>query len=150
LSLGNRTLGEVERWCNGVAAEFLVPPDLLHRQMSDTTPPVDQLDRLAREFRVSTLVILKRLHEGNYLDWGEFRAAYVAEVDRVLELAGQDEGQQGGNFYNTQPLRVSKTFARALVSEAIAGRTTYTHAFQLLGIRKSSTLFQLGEHLGVA
>lgn len=150
LNLGVRTENQVERWCNAVAAELLVPLELLHRRFRDRGDLVDELDRLAREFKVSTLVILRRLYEANYLDWRAFRAAYTDEVARVLELAELREGREGGNFYNTQPLRVSKTFARALVSETLAGRTTYTDAFHLLGLRKSSTLFQLGEHLGVA
>lgn len=150
MNLGVRTASEIESWCNAAAAEFLVPLELLRRRFREQIPLVEALDRLARDFKVSTLVVLRRLYEADYLDWGGFRAAYREEVDRVLELAEQREGREGGNFYNTQPLRVSKTFARAMISETLAGRTTYTDAFHLLGLRKSSTLLQLGEHLGVA
>ena len=40
-----------------------------------------------------------------------------AERARVLELIG--ERGSGGNFYNTLPVRVSKRFARALVTSTL-------------------------------
>lgn len=148
-SLGTRAASDVERWCNSVAAEFLVPIDEIRDQFRAQGPLVDELNRLARRFKVSTLVILRRVQEAGYLTWEEFRAAYQEELARVLDLAGEQAGG-GGNFYNTQPVRVSKTFARALISDTLTGRTTYSDAFRMLGLRKTSTLNQLAEHLGVS
>lgn len=148
-SLGRRAVGELETWCNSTAAEFLVPMEDFRQQYNAQAPLVDELNRLARRYKVSTLVVVRRIHEGGYLTWDEFRAAYQDELQRVFNLAA-DKAGGGGNFYNTQPVRVSKTFARAVISDTLTGRTTYSDAFRMLGLRKSSTFNQLAEHLGVS
>ncbi len=108
----------------------------------------DDLERLARMFKVSTLVVLRRLFDVGMFDWDDYRTAYVDELARVIELA--EAGGSGGNYYNTQPLRVSRRFARALISDTLEGRTLHREAFHLLGVRKPATFQSFGEELGVA
>lgn len=145
-SPGDRAHGDVEAWCNRTAAELLVPLAELQDQYDALAPLADEMNRLARRYKVSTLVILRRIQEAGHLTWHDFRAAYLAELELVIARAEERTGE-GGNFYNTQPVRVSKTFARAVIADTLAGSTTYTNAFRMLGVRKSSTFTQLAEHL---
>lgn len=147
-SLDERGAGEVEIWCNRVAAEFLVPMAELRQEYDAQAPLADEINRLARRFKVSSLVVLRRIHEAEFISREEFRIAYRSELERVLEIAGDRTGG-GGNFYNTQPVRVSKTFARAVITDTLTGRTTYSDAFRMLGLKKTSTFNQLAQHLGV-
>ena len=137
--------GDTERWCNAVAAELLVPVESL---LSDYLPDVQlhgELERLARNYRVSTLVVLRRIYDAGFLSWEQYREAFDSELAQARERIGS----RGGNFYNTQPVRVSKRFARALVTDTLEGRTLYNDAFRLLGIKKQATFTELGDHLGV-
>jgi Zn-dependent peptidase ImmA (M78 family) len=139
---------ETERWCNRVAAELLVPVSSLKGEYQPGDDLADQLDRLARYYKVSTLVILRRIFEVGLMGQSEYRTTYAQELERILEFAS--EGSSGGNFYNTQPVRVSKRFARALIADTLEGRTLHRDAFRLLGFKKASTFDELGQRLGVA
>ncbi len=139
---------DVERWCNRVAAQMLVPLDHLRDEFSPQADLTAELDRLARRFKVSTLVVLARLRDLEHMSPEEFQRLYADELARVLALR-EERGSEGGNFYNTQPVRVSKRFARAVIESTIEGRTLYRDATRLLGFKKVATLDQLGQTLGV-
>lgn len=135
-----------EVWCNAVAAELLAPLDavratLLHDEALEAT-----LKRLARRFKVSTLVILRRLLDAGELDREEFEAAWHAELDRVLQFS---RDSSGGDFYRTTLSRVSRRFARALVESTLEGQTLYRDAFRMLGVAKTETFNNIGRELGV-
>lgn len=137
-----------ELWCNQVAAEFLAPLTVIAQDFDETKDLTDELDRLSRRLKTSTLVVLRRVHDAGHLDLAAYRAAYRRELDRVLAILGE-QTDSGGNFYNTQPVRVSKRFARALISSTLEGQTLYTEAFEMLGFKKLSTFNELAERLGV-
>ena len=134
----------VERWCNEVAAEVLVPMAALRQELSAGSVE-EQVARLSRTFKVSSLVILRRLHDAGVLSREELDHAYSAELDRLAQLPRAS----GGSFYLTQSARVSKRFARALVGSALEGQTLHRDAFRLLGFSKLDTFRELGRSLGV-
>lgn len=135
----------VELWCNSVAAELLMPLESLLEVYNPRNDLQQEMNRLARTFKVSTLVVLRRIHDAGGLGRQEFWEAYEEELLRVLSLPRGS----GGNFYLTLGARASKRFARALVVSTLEGRTPYTQAFRLLGFKKMSTFHQVGESLGV-
>ena len=139
----------IERWCNEVAAEFLLPlSDLQGIQLGESSL-TDDLERLARHFKVSTLVILRRLYDVGYLTSVQFWEEFAEERDRIFALMNEGPSD-GGNFYNTQPVRVSKRFARALIESTLEGQTLHRDAFQMLGFKKVATFNELALRLGVA
>ena len=136
---------KVEVWCNQVAAELLVPLSALQEAHDSFKSLREVLDHLARWFKVSTLVILRRLHDAGKLTREELWQAYNKEVDRLLAISQK----AGGNFYLTLPARVSRRFAQALVISTLEGQTLHRDAFRLLGFRKYTTFRELGYQLGV-
>ncbi len=140
----------IERWCNRVAAEFLLPLEALD---VDAAQPdlTGELERIARVFKVSTLVVLRRLFDAGLLTDARYRGTYARERDRILALmADRSAGGSGGDFYNTQPVRVSRRFARAIIESTREGQTLYSDAYQLLGFKKHATFEELATRLGVA
>ncbi|MDN4642184.1 ImmA/IrrE family metallo-endopeptidase [Agreia sp. PsM10] len=138
-----------EVWANQVAAEILVPIASIRTDFNGTVDAAE-LRRLANRYRVSTLVILKRLFDAGFLQWAAYQDLYADELDRLTAiLARQRQGPGGGDFYNTQPLRVSQHFARAVIVDALEGGTLFRDAYGLVGAAKHETFIKLGEHLGV-
>lgn len=135
----------VEVWCNQVAAEILVPLALFRSVIQPNVSVTNQLTPLARRFKVSTLVILRRFYDAGIISQEHFWRLYDAELERIrsIERAG------GGDFYLTQAARVSKRFARALVVSTLEGQTLHRDAFRLLGFSKFQTFKDLGRRLGV-
>jgi Zn-dependent peptidase ImmA (M78 family) len=136
---------EVERWCNRVAAELLVPLAVLRDEYDEAAELGDEVGRLARRFKVSTLVILRRIHDAGGLTPEGLWEAYEQELARLRALP---KGS-GGDFYLTQAARVSKRFARALVGSTLEGQTLHRDAFRMLGFSKLQTFHELGRSLGV-
>lgn len=138
---------ELERWCNAVAAEVLAPLAVVRAEFDPGAPLEGERDRLARRFKVSTLVVLRRLFDAGFLTWPAFREAYEAELERLVSIP---RGAGGGNFYWTELARVGRRFARAVVTSTLEGQTLYRDAFQMLGFSKHETFRELGSRLGVA
>jgi Zn-dependent peptidase ImmA (M78 family)/transcriptional regulator with XRE-family HTH domain len=136
---------EVERWCNRVAAELLVPLDMVRAEHRRSGQLRDEVSRLAKRFKVSTLVVLRRIHDAGGLTREAFWQAYNEEVDRLRAIPRTS----GGDFYLTIGARASKRFARALVVSTLEGQTSFTEAFRLLGLKKMATFHDLGSSLGV-
>jgi len=136
---------EVESWCNQVAAELLVPLALLRAEYNQSADINTEKDRLARRFKVSTLVILRRLYDSGALTEADLWQAYGDELARLRAIPRGS----GGDFYLTQAARVSKRFARALVVSTLEGHTLHRDAFRMLGFTKLETFHKLGRSLGV-
>ncbi len=139
---------DVERWCNRFAAELLVPISELRSVWAADTS-VTELQRLSKRFRVSTLVVLKRVFDAGLIPWEEYRALYTAEAKRVKEIFDRGRSKDGGNYYNTQPLRVSRTFAKSVIEDTLSGRTAYRDAYKMLGTAEHATFMNLAAELGV-
>ena len=138
---------DVERWCNQVAAEVLVPLELVRTEHDRRAPVHDEMQRLARRFKVSTLVVLRRIHDAGALTKKAFWSAYDAELQRLLALPKGTSG--GGDFFATLGVRVGRTLAHALVVSSLEGRTSFTEAFRLLGLKKLTTFDALAKRLGI-
>jgi Zn-dependent peptidase ImmA (M78 family) len=145
ISLTASTDQNIEVWCNRVAAELLVPLADLNRELARARQILSELPELARSFKVSTLVILRRLQDAGRINQQQFQASYNAEVARLVGLRRSG----GGDFYLTQAARISRRFARAVVTSTLEGQTLYRDAFQMLGIKREQTFQELGAMLEV-
>ncbi|HMN95292.1 MAG TPA: ImmA/IrrE family metallo-endopeptidase [Phycisphaerales bacterium] len=140
----------VEQWCNAVAAEMLAPLEEFRAEYRRGADLRKETDRLSRRFKVSTLVILRRMLDAGGISREAFQTAFDAELKRLkAELARRKESSSGGDYYATTAVRVSDRFARAVLASTWEGRSTFTEAFRLLGCRNVKTLETLGARLGM-
>ena len=135
----------VEQWCNRVAAELLVPRAVLRREYRKHEDLGEEVDRLARRFKVSTLVILRRIHDAGHLPRRRFQELCRDELEKLKALPKGG----GGDFYWTHAARTGKRFARALIASTLEGHTLYRDAHRLLGFQKTETFDRLADSLGL-
>ena len=118
---------ELELFCNAIAAETLVP-----REEFLSLPflrPLD-LQRLARYFFVSTLVILRRARELGLITSPDFQSLLEAERGRQQEAPGT-----GGDYWRNIPARHSRKLTEAVLQEVRQGTTTFRTAAKLLDLK---------------
>jgi Zn-dependent peptidase ImmA (M78 family) len=138
---------QTERWCNQVAAELLMPMAELRAAHQRNAPIAEEIQRLAREFKVSTLVALRRLFDAGFINQAALWQHFRQEQDRLRTL--KERSSAGGDFYRSLGARTSKRFARAMVSSTLEGLTSFPDAFRMLGMRKTATFYEAARELGV-
>lgn len=136
---------KTENWCNRVAAELLVPLSVMRKEYRPGEDLNAALARLARRFKVSTLVILRRIFDIGELSTPAFRRTYEIELNRLKSFPKAQGG--GGNFYQALYRRADKRFVRAVVASALEGKTSFTESIRLLGFKKISTFDKLARQL---
>jgi len=122
----------IERFCNRVAAEVLVPRNVFLGKWDEELTAKENADQLVRYFRVSSIVVLRRALEFRLIA----RETFFEEYERATQQ--QTRQQTGGDPYASFWTRNSQTFTRTVVSEALAGRVLYREASLLLGVRVST------------
>ncbi len=131
---------EVERFCNQVAAEFLVPAKIFIERWDKNKEIMSNAKRLAEEFRVSTLVILRRGYDLNLIPKDEFKTLFMHEIEIAKQYAKEATG--GGNAYLNIIRRNSARFVYDLLRATLAGQVLYREAARLLNV-KVNTLDRL-------
>lgn len=129
------TANKVEKWCNHVAAEFLVPAaDLRHQEFSEGTADHD-VQRLARRYGCSTLVVIIRMRELSLMPERVLTDLYARELHRLATLS---DAPAGGDFYRNQSYRIGPRFGEHLFRDTAAGRTTFTEAMRLTNLSRGT------------
>ena len=136
---------ETERFCDRVAAEFLVP----EAELDEFWPKVQDLDNpyeaIAREFKVSAIVAARRALDLKLTDRSKFLDFYNASMTPVK--GGRHTGE-GGHFWNIQKWRIGPRFAGAVARAAKEGRLLYRDAYGLTDLR-GDTFEQMPEKMAV-
>jgi Zn-dependent peptidase ImmA (M78 family) len=147
IEVGRMPTHHIERWCNAVAAELLVPEFDFRAQYRPGARLSDELQRLAHHYKVSTLVVLRRAFDCGFLDEQGLWTAYREELERLRTVERRET--KGGDFCHTVTMRTGRRFASALVAGALEGHTLFREAFRLLGIRKTGTFYKVARELGL-
>lgn len=127
---------ETERFCNRVAAEFLVPEYKLREVWHEAASSTKPFDRIAAAFKVSPLVAARRALDLDLITRSAFFQFYEQDRKKWME---QRESQRrtstgGGDFYATQRIRLGRRFSAAIARATREGQVSYQEAFRLTGL----------------
>jgi len=120
---------DVEKYCNRLAAEFLVPAAKLEEAWERAPGGDKAFTTIARNFKVSPIVVARRAKDCKLILREEFFAFYKRYMQR--ERKRIEKQKPGGNFWNTQNTRLGKRFGEAVIAAAQEGRLSYSDAYDL-------------------
>lgn len=119
----------IEKLCDQVAAEFLVPTDAFNLVWADSK----NFKTLSKHFKVSEIVIARRALDTGKISKGQFFAFYTDYSNR--EFAKKETQSSGGDFYATTRKRLSVTFASHINNAVKSGKLLHRDAYKLTSLK---------------
>lgn len=135
ISLNMRTTDikhHIEKFCNKIAAEVLVPQVNFVEEWNNNRNIDENFRFLSRIYKVSPIVIARKALDLNIVEWKEFLHFYTNYKEEIASIAKKKK--DGGDFYRTLNSRLSKNFAASVLSSTLEGSTPYLEASKLLNI----------------
>jgi Zn-dependent peptidase ImmA (M78 family) len=134
------TGSEIEKYCNAVAAEVLLPMEELRVSWQGNINDTSEIDRLSYKYKTSRIVVARRARDAALLTEDKFNSYY-----KMIAAAGKKSS--GGTYYQTEKYKHSRRFSITIIQETLAGRTMQRDAMQFLGIKKESTFHKYAKAL---
>jgi Zn-dependent peptidase ImmA (M78 family)/DNA-binding XRE family transcriptional regulator len=126
----------IEKLCNDVAAEVLVPRQMFRTRWQRTLTVVENADALARYFRVSTIVIARRALDCRMITRADFFEFYQQQV-KVWRREKEDR-VGSGDFYRVLPIANGRRFTEAVLQSVYSQNLLMRDGARLLGITPRS------------
>ena len=138
----------VEHFCNAVAAEFLAPEAKIRacwqKSASSQSDFLGRISGIARQLKLSRQVVLYRCQALRLIPM-----TVASGLWDDLKSMEKTSGGSGGDFYAMLKNRVSRLFARMVISENDSGNISFTDAFRLLSVNSTASLRRLSEAVGM-
>lgn len=131
---------KIEHLCDKVAAELLVPAEFFLTEWNKNS----SFDMLARNFKVSPIVIARRALDLEVISRDDFFQFYNEYIKRFKEKKEDQSG--GGDFYATAKKRVSLTFASHVNRAVHTNKLLYRDANKLLGLKGDTYAKFISKH----
>ncbi|MEX1027331.1 MAG: ImmA/IrrE family metallo-endopeptidase [Candidatus Paceibacterota bacterium] len=125
-----------EKFCNAVAAEFLVPEHKLLDRWAEASATLHPFANISRWFKVSPVVAARRALDLNLISESEFFRFYKEDRAAFFKRKKSEREKEGGpSFYAVQQARLGRPFAEAVVRSVREGRLLYSEAHRLTGMK---------------
>lgn len=138
-----------ERFCNQVAAEFLVPGQKLAERWNDVKGAPRPFRTLGRQFKVSPVAVARRALDMKLIKKAEFLTFYERDQEEWRKRRGHEKGnrkKRHANFYDAQTWKLGRRMAHAVAREAHAGRLLYRDAYRLTDLKRD-TFDRFADHV---
>lgn len=123
----------IEVFCNRFTSEYLVPSADFELRFEPNNPVDQEVGRLAAHYKVSRLVILRRLRDSGSIEQPEYadrEARYKAEYEHYRKRAGRR-----GDYYSTQASYLGGKFLTFAFAKYHQGRCTLEDLAHFLNIK---------------
>ena len=122
----------IDRFCDQVAAETLLPKQDFLSHWQDNKTLEDNLQALAARYRVSEFVVLRRAYESEKITADDYHTQYQ---ELLADHRRRKSKEGGGNFYLNLLARNSNTLTITLLVATAEGRVSQRDAARLLNVK---------------
>lgn len=123
----------IEKFCNALAAEFLIPSVDFEEQLISTKSINEVfIQELARRYHVSREAVLRRMLDRGLVE----QSYYETKAKQWAEEA--KNGGSGGDYYATQAAYLGEHYLQLVFSKHYQGKLTLEQAADYLGVRTKS------------
>ena len=137
------TANQIERICDLVASEILVPTNELRGLWHQSRKAGENIDNLFDYFGVSRFVLLNKALQTELINRQTYNTTRLDLLKRIKK--NSDEG--GGNYYQNLYNRNGVAFSKAVINSLHAQTITPKEAFSLLDIQKFETLLKFDKFI---
>lgn len=131
----------IEKLCDAIAAEFLVPASSL----IDIWQDKPSIDYAKRYFKVSPIVIARRALDLGLISRSAFFTFYNGYIESFKQKKENQKG--GGDFYATARKRVSVSFASYVNQAVNQNKLLYRDAYKITGLKGDTYQKFVTQHL---
>lgn len=125
-----------ERFCNRVAADFLVPTESLYREWDDGAPGgYAKIEAIARRHKVNFVVVARKAHDEGILRDDEFFGHYREYQDSV---PAETAHGGGGDYFRNKQYKLGNVFADAIWAAVNSDYISFRDAYALSGMKGKS------------
>ncbi len=141
---GDSAENEVERFCNDVAGEFLLPARELERLALDDNGAIgaitERISAFANEFKVSRAMVAYKAYRSGLITWethNQLKASYREEWQRDRETIREQAREQDGgpNYYRVRRHRLGSRIVELIKRMMAADALSTSKAAQILGVK---------------
>lgn len=136
-------VAKIERICNAVAAEILVPQQVFLKKWSNQKADTinEKVADLSKYFKCGCTVIARKALDNGFITYPQYQKISQTAVALSNEIRSKKKEQEsGGNFYDTAASRIDHRFFKALLGSLQEGRTLYSDAFKLTNTGRNTFL----------
>lgn len=131
----------IEKLCDLVSAEFLVPQKLFESIWKKDS----NIIKVAKAFKVSPIVIGRRAMDLGKITKGSFFKFYGAYIKKLNKI--NKKKATGGNFYGTAKLKINASFIGFVNTAIQQNQLLYRDAYDLTGLKGNTYNNFVKEHL---
>ena len=127
----------MERFCNAVAADFLVPTCILASRFDcGSAGAYPALKAVAHACKVNFVVAARKAKDTGLIDEETFSAAWRRYKNDMPEAA--KTGKDGGNYFLSKQYKLGSVFSEAVLAAVRSDYLSYRDAYDLTGLSAPS------------
>lgn len=142
----------IEKFCNAVAGEILVPTEsFLEKWNNDNMDYLSEIEKMAKVFKCSRFVVARKALDNGKISQEIYKRVIGELINRFQEWQARQKEKKktGGDYYRNLASKMDRNFITALERSAFEGRTQYTEIYRLTNTNRKTFEKLLNEVGGV-